>query len=74
MKFSTGKNFLFVLHGNKMIQDDAKSIGLWRFSYEFVPYYDDPIILMFFKMTPHEIMEDNPNQARGRSNFDVIRF
>ena len=53
MNFSTGKSFLFVLHGNKMIQDDAKSIGLLRFSYKVVPYYDDTIILLFFKMTPH---------------------
>jgi hypothetical protein len=53
MNFSTGKSFLFVQHGNKMIQDDAKAIGLWRFSYKVVPYYDDTIISMFLKMTPH---------------------
>jgi hypothetical protein len=49
MNFSKG---IFVLPGNEMIQDDAKSIGLWRFTYKFVPYYDT-IILMFFKLTPH---------------------
>jgi hypothetical protein len=43
----------FVLHGNKVIQDDAKTIGLWRFYYKVVLYYDDTIILMFFKMMPH---------------------
>jgi hypothetical protein len=47
------KGYLFSLHGNKMIEDDAKSIGLWRFSYKVVPYYGDTIILMFFKMMPH---------------------
>ena len=52
MNFTIGESFLFVLHGNKMIQDDTKSSGLWRFSYKFVSYYDDTIILMFFKMTP----------------------
>jgi hypothetical protein len=41
MNFSTG---IFVLRGNEMIQDDAKSIVLWRFAYKFVPYYDDTII------------------------------
>jgi hypothetical protein len=45
--------FFFVLHGNEMIQDDAKSIVLWRFAYKCVSYYDDTIILMFFKLTPH---------------------
>jgi hypothetical protein len=52
MKFSTCMDFSSVRHGNAMIQDDAKSIGLWRFSYKVVPYHDDTIILMFFKMTP----------------------
>ena len=52
MNFYTGIS-LFFLHGNEMIQDDAKKIVLWCFSYKFVPYYDDTIILMFFKMTPH---------------------
>jgi hypothetical protein len=40
-------------HGNEMIQDDAKSIVLWWFDYKFGPYYDDTIILMFFKLMPH---------------------
>jgi hypothetical protein len=36
-----------------MIQDDAKSSVLWRFSFKFVPFYDDTVILMFLKMMPH---------------------
>jgi hypothetical protein len=50
MNFSTGT---FILHGDEMIQDDVKSIILWRFAYRAVPYYDETIILMFFKLTPH---------------------
>jgi hypothetical protein len=50
MNFSTS---IFVLHGYKMIQDDAKSIILWHFAYKFVPYYDDALNLMFFKLMPH---------------------
>jgi hypothetical protein len=50
MNFS--KN-IFVLDGNEMIQEDAKSIVLWRFANKHVPYYDDTIILMFFKLMPH---------------------
>jgi hypothetical protein len=53
MNFSTGIGFIFVLYCNEMIQDDAKSIVLWRFSNKFVPYDDVTIILMFFKITPH---------------------
>jgi hypothetical protein len=50
MNFST---VIFVLHCNKMIQEDIKSIVLRRFAYKFVPYYDDTIILRFIKLTPH---------------------
>jgi hypothetical protein len=50
MNFSTD---VFVLYGNEMIKDDAKSIVLSRFAYKFVPYYDDRLILIFFKLTPH---------------------
>jgi hypothetical protein len=42
----------FVLHDNEMIQDDAKSVVLWRFAYKFLPYYDDTTIQMFFKIMP----------------------
>ena len=50
MKFSTG---IFILHGNEMFQEDTKSIILWRFFNNFVPYHDDTIILMFFKLILH---------------------
>jgi hypothetical protein len=43
INFSTGMGF-FVQNNDKMIQDDAKSIVLWRFSYTFVPYHDGTII------------------------------
>jgi hypothetical protein len=36
----------------KMIQDDAKIIGLWRFSSKVVPHFEDTVILMFFKKMP----------------------
>jgi hypothetical protein len=53
MNFFTGLGFLFVLYGNKMIKDDGKSIVLRCFACKFVPYYDDTMILMFFKLMPH---------------------
>jgi hypothetical protein len=53
MNFSTGMGCFFVLDDNTIIQDNAKIIGLWRFSYKVVPYQDDTVILMFFKMMPN---------------------
>jgi hypothetical protein len=72
MNFSIGKSFLFVLHVNKMIQDDAKSIGPWRFSYKVVPYHDDTIILMFFKMT--NMCKQGDHQIPGAKELRCNQF